>query len=145
MLNRKIDISFKRKASELRLLVVQAVKSAGKGHIGGSFSMMDVLTVLFYGGFLKIDLYRLKPFPFENLVAELQGCSKVVTVEEGFSSGGMGSVFGTAMLENGLKPDLLRIGIDDKFCYEYSDREFLKSKFGLDTKAIGEKVIRWLN
>jgi len=55
ILNEQKDIFFKNKAIELRLMVVEAVKSAGKGHIGGAFSMMDILTVLFYGGFLKYD------------------------------------------------------------------------------------------
>ena len=36
------------KASELRKLTLQTVIWAGSGHIGGSLSAMDVLTVLYY-------------------------------------------------------------------------------------------------
>ena len=46
---------FKNKATELRIKVLESVKAAGKGHIGGVFSMIDILTVLFYGGVLKHD------------------------------------------------------------------------------------------
>ena len=44
-----------KKSTELRLLVLDAVNSAGKGHIGGAFSMMDMITSLFYGGHLSHD------------------------------------------------------------------------------------------
>ena len=45
----------KDKSTQLRIKVLEAVKAAGKGHIGGVFSMIDILTVLFYGGILKHD------------------------------------------------------------------------------------------
>jgi len=92
-----------------------------------------------------IDLYQLRPFPTNNLVLALENETKVVTIEEGFLSGGMGSAFGTMMLENGLKPDLMRIGVNDRFCYEYGDRDFLKSKFDLNAEAIAKKIMRWLD
>ena len=50
------QINFLKKNSiKLRIKVLEAVYKAGKGHIGGAYSMIDILTVLFYGGFLKHD------------------------------------------------------------------------------------------
>ena len=50
------QINFLKKNSiKLRIKVLEAVYKAGKGHIGGAYSMIDILTVLFYGGILKHD------------------------------------------------------------------------------------------
>ena len=40
---------------ELRLSALDALFKAGSGHPGSTFSSMDVLTVLYFGGFLKYD------------------------------------------------------------------------------------------
>lgn len=45
----------RRKANELRVTVLQMVYRAKSGHPGGAMGMADVLTVLFYGGFLRHD------------------------------------------------------------------------------------------
>lgn len=47
--------SLEEKAAKLRLDVINAVKAAGKGHIGGAFSMMDLLVALYHGRFLNYD------------------------------------------------------------------------------------------
>jgi transketolase len=44
-----------RKSSEIRLDILNAIKIAKKGHIGGSYSIVDILVALFHGGFLKFD------------------------------------------------------------------------------------------
>ena len=46
-------IEIKKKAVEIRLSILDAVASAGKGHIGGAYSCNDILVVLYYAGFLK--------------------------------------------------------------------------------------------
>ena len=48
-------IEIKRKAVEIRLSILDAIASAGKGHIGGAYSCNDILVVLYYAGFLKVD------------------------------------------------------------------------------------------
>lgn len=40
---------------ERRLDIIDAVKSAGKGHIGGALSCIDILVALYYSGFLNVD------------------------------------------------------------------------------------------
>lgn len=47
--------TLQKKATELRLVVLEAIAKAGKGHIGGSFSCLDVLVSLFYGDVLRFD------------------------------------------------------------------------------------------
>ena len=43
------------KAAEIRRLILQAIVAGGKGHIGGAFSCVDILTCLYHGGFLRFD------------------------------------------------------------------------------------------
>jgi transketolase len=42
-------------ARELRLLALRAMYQCGSGHPGSTFSTMDVLTALYFGGILKYD------------------------------------------------------------------------------------------
>ena len=44
-----------KKAQQIRLDILLAIKSAKKGHIGGSYSIVDILVALFYGGIIKFD------------------------------------------------------------------------------------------
>ncbi len=45
-------------AAELRLEVLRMICHAGKGHIGGAFSCLDILASLYFGGSLKFDPQR---------------------------------------------------------------------------------------
>ena len=45
----------KKKAVEIRLSILDAVYSAGKGHIGGAYSCNDILVVLYYAGFMQVN------------------------------------------------------------------------------------------
>jgi len=43
------------KSQEFRIKILNTIKNAGKGHIGGAYSCIDILTVLYYCDILKID------------------------------------------------------------------------------------------
>lgn len=42
-------------ARELRIDIITMVYNAQSGHPGGSLSAIDILTVLYFGGFLRYD------------------------------------------------------------------------------------------
>ncbi len=48
-------LNLENKAKEIRRNVFETIVHAGKGHIGGSFSCIEILTALYYGGVLKVD------------------------------------------------------------------------------------------
>ena len=51
-----MEISFlKNKSSYVRLSALEDAIRAGKGHLGGTFSCVEILVALYYGGFIKID------------------------------------------------------------------------------------------
>ncbi len=43
------------KSREIRIEILKAVHAAGKGHIGGAFSIVEILVSLYHGGILKFD------------------------------------------------------------------------------------------
>lgn len=43
------------KAFQIRLDILLAIKAAKKGHIGGSYSIVDILVALFYGDIVRFD------------------------------------------------------------------------------------------
>lgn len=52
----KKDIKeLKKKARWVRRQVLEIVIQTGKGHLGGTFSCVDILVALYYGGILKLD------------------------------------------------------------------------------------------
>lgn len=48
-------IGLKEKAKYLRKKAFEMVMTAGKGHLGGSFSCTEILVALYYGGILRFD------------------------------------------------------------------------------------------
>jgi transketolase len=43
------------KSRQIRIDILKAVHKAGKGHIGGAFSIVEILVSLYYGNILKFD------------------------------------------------------------------------------------------
>ena len=48
-------IEIKRKAVEIRLSILDEVADVGSGHIFGAYSCNDVLVVLYYARFMKVN------------------------------------------------------------------------------------------
>ena len=47
--------SLKKKSQDLRKKIITAINKAGKGHVGGAMSIIDILTVLYYNNNLVYD------------------------------------------------------------------------------------------
>ncbi len=47
--------SLRDKSRRFRVEILKAIHKAGKGHIGGAYSCIDILTVLYYAGILNIS------------------------------------------------------------------------------------------
>ena len=91
-----------------------------------------------------IDLYRLKPLPDLELIILLRGSKRIVTLEEGYLDGGMGSMIGTLIAENKLNIPFLRMGLKNEFCFVYDSREAVLDKYGLTSSKIAEKISSWI-
>ena len=91
-----------------------------------------------------IDLYRLKPLPDLDLIILLRGRKRIVTLEEGYLDGGMGSMIGTLIAENKLNIPFLRMGLKNEFCFVYDSREAVLDKYGLTSSKIAKKISSWI-
>ena len=66
----------------------------------------------------------------------MQKVSYIITVEENSITGGIGSIISEFITDNNLNIKLKRISLDDKQYFEYGTREWLHSKYGIDTENI---------
>jgi transketolase len=48
-------IELREKSRQIRIDILKAIHKAGKGHIGGAFSIVEILVSLYYGNVLKFD------------------------------------------------------------------------------------------
>lgn len=88
-----------------------------------------------------INMHTVKPLDTELLGRAVAGKKLVVTIEEGFVHGGIGSAVGEWMMEQGQMPKLIRMGVEDKFPHAGS-YEYLLEQCGLTTEQIVEKIIK---
>lgn len=94
-------------------------------------------------GAMVVDVVRLWPFAKDRVFAAI-GNLPIVTLEEHFLSGGLGSIVSEALHDNGMSNRLLRIGIPDVYHFEPWGRDAAHLKYGLDVDAIVKRIKDWL-
>lgn len=88
-----------------------------------------------------IDLFKIKPIREDLLCNSLSRYKNIVTIEEHFISGGLGSAILEALSNNIKNVRVLRFGIPDKFCKIYGDRDYLQKVNGLDLESIERRIL----
>lgn len=86
-----------------------------------------------------IDVYRLKPLN-PGLVSALSRYKGLVSLEEHFLIGGLGSLVSELITDNDLPTRLRRVGVDDQYHYEYGGRQHIQEKMGIGKDAVLEAV-----
>jgi len=112
------------------------------------FKSLDIIKILRkkYGiSAALIDLFRIKPLNRGLLKRILVKYNKIVTLEEHFLTGGIGSSILEFINEEDIDIDCLRIGLKDEFCRFYGNREYLLGKYGITSDNISDKICNWLN
>jgi 1-deoxy-D-xylulose-5-phosphate synthase len=89
------------------------------------------------------DLRFLKPLDEELLHQIGRKFSRIVTVEDGIRSGGMGSAVMEWMSDNGYSPVVTRLGIPDTFVEHGSVAE-LQAIVGIDKQSITQAILKAL-
>lgn len=85
-----------------------------------------------------VNIHTIKPIDEELVVASATKTGKVVTVEEHFITGGLGSAVCEVLSEK-APTKVLRIGVEDCFGESGPALELIK-KYGLDAESIYKKV-----
>lgn len=88
-----------------------------------------------------IDLFSIKPLNEKGIWQIIKNVSEVVTLEEHFIDGGIGSVIANVVAKHKKAPVLRTIGIDDKFCRCYGSRDDLYADNGLDLDSIINTIL----
>lgn len=88
-----------------------------------------------------IDLRWAKPLDEKMLGYVAEGFEKIVTVEDGVLNGGVGSAVAEWMADNGFRPQIIRLGIDDRFV-EHGTVAELKHLCGYDAEGIYQALHR---
>jgi transketolase len=92
-----------------------------------------------------IDLFRVKPFNKNNLEIILKRVKHVVSLEEHFTDGGIGSLISGLLA--GLKdgPLFKPIGLNNQFCRSYGSRRYLQNIYGLDAESVAKSILGWIS
>jgi transketolase len=81
-----------------------------------------------------VNVPCLKPLPPDEIIAQAEGLSGAITVEDHSVIGGLGSAVAEACSRRSVIP-LIRIGIQDRFT-ESDDCDKLRDKYGISVLAI---------
>ncbi len=90
-----------------------------------------------------IDLYSL-PVNVPAFLRQIEGARGLLTVEEHFLPGGLGSAVLEVLCDHGLSVPVKRIGIDAALgythCYKYGGRDVIRSHYGIDSRNIAAAI-----
>lgn len=93
------------------------------------------------------DLLRLKPIDSLGLLTTISPSALIVTLEEHFLAGGLGSMIAEALVDSGMSNKLLRLGRTDAqgFCFDCGGREKIWADSGLDVDSVVNRIKVYLN
>ena len=88
-----------------------------------------------------VDVHCLNPIDDDTIVSSMRKTSLVVTVEEHFVTGGLGTAVSEIMVKSGINNKFINIGVDDCFS-EVGDYNYLLEVNGLSVEKIVAKIKR---
>lgn len=88
-----------------------------------------------------IDLYTL-PINEQLLLEYISGVKKLITLEEHFLPGGLGSAICEVLTDHGVMLPVKRLGLplQKQYCYEYGGRDVIRGHYGLNDDAVLQAV-----
>lgn len=89
-----------------------------------------------------IDLFRVKPINKQVLTDAVRNVKHVITLEEHFVTGGIGSSIAEVFAVLAKAPQLEIIGVPDCFCRRYGTRDYLQRINKIDVKSVVNKIKR---
>jgi len=91
-------------------------------------------------GIEQYSFHTVKPIDKETIRSCAEKYSYIVTVEEHNIVGGFGSAVAEVLSEMGCGVKLIRIGLEDLYCTRVGNQNYLREQYGMDKKAIEEKI-----
>lgn len=91
-----------------------------------------------------VDFYRIKPLNEDLMMKAIAGAGRVLTLEENFTEGGIGSIISSLVTDRGESIKIKRLGIPGQYYSQGGGRERLHRLCGLDTDSIVATTMSWL-
>lgn len=91
-----------------------------------------------------VDLYRLKPINEKLLLKSIEPSKCIVSLEENFLNGGMGSAVAEVLVDNNKPMQLKRFGLPDEYIFKYGGRNNMQTLGRLDNDSITKSILKWL-
>lgn len=92
-----------------------------------------------------LNIFRIKPINESILLDKIGKVKLIVTIEEHFIDGGIGSIVSEIVAGKGLSVPVMRLGITDKKLDRYGDREWMHGFYGLDVAAVKRAISYWFD
>jgi len=94
-----------------------------------------------------IDVYRIKPLNIKGIVDLLLDTNKLFIIEEHSIIGGLCSSVSDMIVDSQINKSLsvTKIALPDKQIFEYGDRDWLHSLYGIDAKTITDTILSEIN
>ena len=86
-----------------------------------------------------LDIHCLKPMDSDTILKVLAGAKLIVSVEEHFINGGLGTAISEVLAQNQVATRMLNLGVQDRFC-EVGDYQYLLAQNGLSSEQIVDSV-----
>lgn len=90
---------------------------------------------------LVISVPMLQPLNFGFLKKKLKGIDTIITVEEHFVDGGLGSIIESWILKERLPFNLRKLGIKNNFIHEIKNNAGMRTKFGISADNIRKAIM----
>ena len=93
-----------------------------------------------------IDVYKI-PINTSTFIKLIRKSKKLISLEEHFLPGGLGSAVCEVLNDNNVFVPLKRLGlpIDKNYCYKYGGRETIRGYYGVDKRSIEKEVINFVS
>ncbi len=91
------------------------------------------------------DVFQMKPMSANSFQESLKDYDVLVTVEEHFLTGGLGSAVAELVSDNRLNKPLLRIGIEDEYILNNGGRDHIHELAKIDPQSIANKIKRYVS
>ena len=89
-----------------------------------------------------VSVPMLNPLDEEALFGQLEGIETVISVEEHYSDGGLGTILAETFAASGRGTKLVRLGVPRRFIHDICDNAGMRRRFGICADAIVDAVAR---
>lgn len=91
-----------------------------------------------------VNIHTIKPLDTRNVKEECEKQSKIFSLEEHNTVGGIGSSIADVIATNNINAKLTKIGLDDTFAIGYGTYQEIKQMNNLDAKSIYQKIKKYV-